>query len=110
MKKQHKLTEIELDNIKQQIKNELNEQNNQTDSVVDDVFVEEANNCCEESNEDETEPSKNPSEIEDLVKEIKRARTEWENITMAERPPQPKISVNRKAELLIKQATRQFNW
>ena len=32
IEKQHKLTEIELDNIKQQIKNELNEQNNQTDS------------------------------------------------------------------------------
>ena len=41
IEKQHKLTTIELDNIKQQIKNELNEQNNQTDSVADDVFVEE---------------------------------------------------------------------
>ena len=54
---QHKLPTIELDNIKKQIKNELNEQNNQTDSVADDVFVEEANNSCEESNEDEIEPS-----------------------------------------------------
>ena len=103
---QHKLTTIELDNIKKQIKNELNEQNNQTDSVADDVFVEEANNSCEESNEDEIEPSKNPSEIEDLVKEIKKAIAEWENIRMAERPPLPKISVNRKAELLIKQANQ----
>ena len=32
IEKKHKLTEIELDNIKQQIENELNEQNNQTDS------------------------------------------------------------------------------
>ena len=32
IEKQHKLTTIELDNIKQQIKNELNEQKNQTDS------------------------------------------------------------------------------
>ena len=72
-----------------------------TDSVAD-----EANNCCDESNEDEIEPSQNPSEIEELVKEIKRARAEWENIRMAERPPLPKISVNRKAELLIKQANQ----
>ena len=77
----------------------MNEQNNQTDSVVDDVFVEEANNCCEESNKDEIESSQNPSEIEDLVKEIKKARAEWENIRMAERPPLLKISMNRKAEL-----------
>ena len=108
IEKQHKLTEIELDiyNIKQQVKNELNEQNKQEDSVVDDVFVEEANNCCEEPNEDEIEPSQNPSEIEDLVKEIKRARAEWENVRMIERPPLPKISMNRKAELLIKQANQ----
>ena len=46
----------------------------------------------------------NNSKIEDLVKEIKRARAEWENIRMAERPPLPNISENRKAELLIKQA------
>ena len=52
------------------------------------------------------EPSQNPSEIEDLVKEIKRAIAEWENIRMAERPPLHKISVNRKAELLIKQANQ----
>ena len=74
-------------NIKQWIENELNEQNNQTDSEVDDVFVEEANNCYEESNDDEVEPSQNASEIDDLVKEIKRTRAEWENIRMAERPP-----------------------
>ena len=41
------------------------------------MFVEEANNCYEEPNEDEVEPSQNPSEIEDLAKEIKRARAEW---------------------------------
>ena len=49
---------------------------------------------CEESNEDEIEPSQNPSEIEDPVKEIKMARAEWENIRMAERPPLHKTSVN----------------
>ena len=84
----------------------MNEQNNQTDSVVDDVLVEEANNCYEKSNEHEVEPSQTPSEFEDLVKKIKRARAEWENMGMAERPPLPKISVNRKAELLIKQANQ----
>ena len=36
-----------------------------------------------QQNEDEVGPSYNPSEIEDLVKEIKSwARTEWENIRM----------------------------
>ena len=84
----------------------MNKQNKQAYSVVDDVFVEEANNCCEESNEDEIEPSQNPSEIEDLVKEIKRTRAEWENVRMAERPPLPKISMNIKAELLIKQTNQ----
>ena len=59
------------------------------------MFVEETNNPYEEANEDEVEPSQNPSEIEDLIKEVKRARAEWENIRMAERPPLPKISVNR---------------
>ena len=50
------------------------------------------------------EPSQNPSVIEDLAKEIRRARAEWENTSMTERPPLPKITVNRKTELLIKQA------
>ena len=50
------------------------------------------------------EPSQNPSVIEDLAKEIRRARAEWENTSMTERPPLPKITVNRRAELLIKQA------
>ena len=39
IEKQNKLTEIGIDNIKQRIESELNVQNNQTDSVVDDVFV-----------------------------------------------------------------------
>ena len=73
----------------------MNVQSDQTDCVVGDVFVEETNNPYEETNEDEVEPSQNPSEIEDLIKEVKRARAEWENIRMAERPPLPKISVNR---------------
>lgn len=84
----------------------MNVQNNQTDSVADVVSAEEANNFHEEPNEEEVEPSQNPSEIKDLVDEIKRARVEWENIRMAERPPLPKISMNRKTELLIKQANQ----
>ena len=98
IEKQNKLTGIELDNIKQRVENEFNVQNNQTDSV--------ANNLHEEPNEEEVEPSQNPSEIKDLVNEIKRARAEWENIRMAERPPLPKISMNRKTELLIKQSNQ----
>lgn len=43
IEKQNKLTEIELDNIKQRIEKELNVQNNQTNSVADDVSVEETN-------------------------------------------------------------------
>ena len=106
IEKQNKLTGIELDNIKQRVENELNVQNNQTDNVADDVSVEEANNLHEEPNEEEVEPSQTPSEIKDLVNEIKRARAEWENIRMAERPLLPKISMNRKTELLIKQANQ----
>ena len=89
-KQNDKLTGIELDNIKQRVKNELNVQNNQTDNVADDVSVEEANNLHEEPNEEEVDPSQNPSEIKDLVNEIKRARAEWENIRMAERPLYPR--------------------
>ena len=81
---QNKLTQTELDNIKQPIEIELNVQNNQTDNVAEDVVV-EANNPKEETfNEDEVEPSQNPSEIEDLVKEIKRVRAEYNNIRMEE--------------------------
>ena len=79
---------------------------NKTDSVGDDVFVEKVNNLYEATYEDEVEPSCNPSEIEDLIKEIKRANTEWENIIMEERPLLPKISVKRKVELSIKQANQ----
>ena len=50
--------------------------------------------------------SQNSSEIQDLLKETKRARAEWENIRMEERPFLPKVSVNRKVELLIKQANQ----
>ena len=102
----NKLKGIELDNIKQRVENELNVQNNHTDSVADYVSAEEANNLHEEPNEEEVEPSQNPCEIKYLVNEIKRARAEWENGRMAERPPLPKISMNRKTELLIKQANQ----
>ena len=50
-------------------------QNNEIDSVVDDVFEEKAHKLYETRKEDELEPSYNSTEIEDLVKEIKRART-----------------------------------
>ena len=70
------------------------------------MFVEEATNAIEETKVDEVEPSQNPSVIDDLAKEIKRARAEWENTSMTERPPLPKITVNRKAELLIKQTNQ----
>ena len=48
-----------------------------------------------QQNEDEVGPSYNPSEIEDLVKEIKS----WPEGSLL-----PKISMNRKVKLLIKQA------
>ena len=84
----------------------MNVQNNQTNSVADDVSVEETNNHHEEPTEEEVAPSQNSSEINDLVNEIKKARAEWENIRMAERAPLPKISMNRKTELLITQANQ----
>ena len=92
--------------IKQRVESELNVQNSQTDTEVDDVAVEEANNAIEETKVDEVDPSQNPSVIEDLAKEIRRARTQWENTSITERPLLPKITVNRKAELLIKQANQ----
>ena len=70
------------------------------------MFVEEGNNAIEKTKVDEVEPSQNPSVIDDLAKEIKRARAEWENTSMSERPHTPKITVNRKADLLIKQANQ----
>ena len=96
-------TEIEIDKIKPRVGRELNVQNSQTDTEVDDMFVEEANNAIEETKVDEVEPSQNPSVIADLAKEIRRTRAEWENARMTERPNLPKITVNRKAKLLIKQ-------
>ena len=84
----------------------MNVENSQADTVADDVAVEEANKAIEETKVDEVEPSQNPSVIEDLAKEIRRARAEWENTSMTERPPLPNITVNRKAELLIKQANQ----
>ena len=106
IEKQNKLTEIELDNIKQRVENELDVQNNQTNSVTDDVSVEETNNLHEEPTEEDVEPTQNSSEFSDLVNEIKKAKAEWENIRMTERPPLPKIPMNRKTELLITQANQ----
>ena len=84
----------------------MNVQNSQTDTEVDDVAIEEANNAIEETKVYEVDPSQNPSVIGDLAKEIRRARAEWENTSITERPHLPKITVNRKAELLIKQANQ----
>jgi len=106
IEKQNKLRGIEIDEIKQRVESELNVQNSQTDTEVDDMAVEEANNAIEETKVDEVDPSQNPSVIEDLAKEIRWARAEWENTSMTERPPLPKIIVNRKAELLIKEANQ----
>ena len=69
------------------------------------MFV-EANNDIEETKVDEVEPSQNPSVIEYLAKETRRARAEWENTSVKERSALPKITVNRKAELLIKQTSQ----
>ena len=52
------------------MESELNVQNSQTDTEVDDVVVEEANNAIEETKVDEVEPSQNPSVIEDLAKKL----------------------------------------
>ena len=70
------------------------------------MVLEEINSRHGEPIEEEVEPSQNSSEINDLVNEIKKARAEWENIRMAERPPLPKISMNRKTELLITQGNQ----
>ena len=61
IEKQNKLTGIEIDEIKQRIESEFNVQNSQTDTEVDDVAVEKANNAIEETNVDEVDPSQNPS-------------------------------------------------
>ena len=78
IEKQNKLTEIELDNIKQRVENKLNVQNNQTNSVTDDVSVEETNNLHEEPIKEDVELTPNSSEFSDLVNEIKKATAEWE--------------------------------
>ena len=74
IEKQNKLTGIEIDEIKQRVESELNVQNRQTDTEVDDVAIEEVNNAIQETKVDEVDPSQNPSVIEDLAKEIRRAR------------------------------------
>ena len=102
---QNKLTEIEIDDIKRRIESEVNIQNSQAESAVADVLVERTNSPHEERNQDYVEPSQG-EEIEDLVKEIKKVRAEWENVSMSERPPLPKIVMSRKTKLLIKQANQ----
>ena len=84
IEKQNKL--IEIDEIKQRVESELNVQNSQTDTEVDDVVVEEANNAIEETKVDEVEPSV----IQNLAKEIWRARAEWENTNKTETPSNSK--------------------
>ena len=48
IEKQNKLTGIEIDEIKQRVASELNVQNSQTDTEVDNVALEEANSAIEE--------------------------------------------------------------
>ena len=65
------------------------------------VLLEETNSPYEERNPDQAELLQNQPEIEELVREIKKARAEWENVSMSERPPLPKIALTRKTKMLI---------
>ena len=105
IERQNKLTNIEIENIKRRIESEVNIQNSQAESAVADVLVKKTNSSHEKRNQDHVEPSQG-EEIEDLVKEIKKVRTEWENVSMSERPSLPKIAISRKTKLLIKQANQ----
>ena len=100
----NKLTETEIDDIKRRIRNEVNIQNSQTERVLADVLVEETNSPYEERNQDQAELFQNQPEIEELVREIEKARAEWENVSISERPPLPKIALTRKTKTLIKHA------
>lgn len=51
--------------MQQRIENGQTVQKTEIDSVVDDVFVEKANNLYEVINVNEVEPSQNQSEIEE---------------------------------------------
>ena len=63
------------------------------------MVVEEANNAIEETKVDEVEPSV----IQNLAKEIWRARAEWENANKTETPSNSK---QKKKELLIRQGNQ----
>ena len=96
IERQNKLTEIEIDDIKRRVESGVIIQKSQAESAVADVLVEKTNSPHEERNQDHVEPSQG-EEIEDLVKEIKKVRAEWENVSMSERPPLPKIAMSRKS-------------
>ena len=106
IERQNKLTEIEIDDIKRRIGNEVNIQNSQTERLVADVLVEETNSPYKERNQGQVELLQNQPEIEELIREIKKARAEWENVSVSERPPLPKITLTRKTKVLIKQANQ----
>ena len=98
IERQNKLIEIEIEDIKSESESEVNIQNSQAESAVADVLVEKTNSPREKINQDHVEPSQG-EEIEDLVKEIKKVRAEWENVSMSERPPPRKITMSRKTKL-----------
>ena len=101
---QNKLTEIEIDDIKRRIRNKVNIQNSQAERVLADVLVEETSSSYEERNQDQAELFQNQSEIVELVREIEKARAKWENVSISERSPLPKIALTRKTKTLIKHA------
>ena len=69
IERRNKLKEIEIDDIKRRIKTKVN---GQTEGLVADMLVEKTNSPYEERNQDESEHSQNHSEIEDLLKKLRR--------------------------------------
>ena len=70
------------------------------------MLIEETNSPYEERNQDQAELLQNQPEIEELFREIKKVRAEWENVSVSERPPLSKIALTRKTKVLIKQANQ----
>lgn len=94
IEKQSKLSEIEIDNIKKRIWKGIECDKQPNKLCTRWCVCRRKQQLNEETNEDEVEPSQNPTEIEELVKEIKRVKAEWENTRMAEKSPLPKIKMN----------------
>ena len=68
------------------------------------MLVEETNSLMRKEIKTRQNSSKNQPEIEELVREIEKARAKWENVSISERPPLPKIALTRKSKTLIKHA------